>query len=402
MLHIFIWGAGHYARQVMEEIDSATTNIKGFIDSDVKKQGQKLLPSTVQIFSPQYILESDFDYIVISAKNYEPIEYECIKLGVRKERIIAYWRKEQKSNIFKARSQRVEELMGEKMRLLYRLDSAPYEWGIAQIPTIETGTELLKKIIKDKSSLCRFGDGEFEMIRERERPWFQKPDSMLAKRLKEILSSREENVIVAVAQNFRGLDQYKDEAAEGIRKYMYGDTRKYILELLDAHRIYYDAYVTRPYIIYKERNNANEIFPLFKKTLCGRDVVIVEGEYSRIGLGNDLMDNTGSLRRILCPSQNAWDKYETILGYIVQNVSRESLICISLGPCATVLAYDLAKEGYQALDIGQIDNEYEWYLRDAKQRMTIPGKMVAECREGQTFEIPDDEKYRHQIMIKII
>jgi hypothetical protein len=45
-----------------------------------------------------------------------------------------------------------------------------------------------------------------------------------------------------------------------------------------------------------------------------------------------------------------------------------------------VLAYDLAKDGFQALDIGQIDNEYEWYIKKATTKISIRGKMVAEAK----------------------
>ena len=56
------------------------------------------------------------------------------------------------------------------------------------------------------------------------------------------------------------------------------------------------------------------------------------------------------------------------------------LICITLGPAATVLAYDLGKAGIQAIDIGQLDNEYEWYLQGVQERTEIKGKMVAEIK----------------------
>ncbi len=398
---IYIWGAGHYIRQVMEEINDIKVNVLAILDSDVKKQGRNLYP-LIPVISPQDIIGKDFDYLVISVKRYEKIAAECKKLGIPEEKIVAYWNEGSNKEIFKARAERVEELIKENERFQVRLDSAPYEWGVIQVPQIRNGEELLKKIIKDCSSLCRFGDGEFEMIREKERPWFQKPNRVLSGRLKEILCSEDNSINIAVAQNFIGLDQYKEEAADGIRAYMYGDTRKFILGLLHERRIYYDTYVTRPYIIYKDKKNADKIFPLFKEVWKARDVVLVEGEYARTGVGNDLMGNTHSLKRILCPSQNAWDKYDRIINTVLKTVPRTSLVCISLGPCATVLAYDLAKAGYQALDIGQLDNEYEWYLQGVEERVEIPGKMVAEIRKRQEFEMTDGMDYNKQIIAKLI
>lgn len=83
-------------------------------------------------------------------------------------------------------------------------------------------------------------------------------------------------------------------------------------------------------------------------------------------------------------------------------MSKNSLVCISLGPTATVLAYDLAQRGYQALDIGQLDNEYEWYLRDVRERISIPGKLVAEVSEKQSFVMVDERKYLNQVIAKVV
>ena len=44
---------------------------------------------------------------------------------------------------------------------------------------------------------------------------------------------------------------------------------------------------------------------------------------------------------------------------------------IALGPTATILAYDLAEKGVQALDVGHIDIEYEWFLRKDRTHKKI-------------------------------
>ena len=401
MLRVYIWGAGYYARQVIEEIDNTKVKILGILDYDERKQESRMF-YPIPIISPSYIVGKDFDYIIISVKNYESVENECRKLRIEEKKVITYWKEEPDDYVFKKRAKRVEGLIQENKMLQYRLDSAPYEWGVKRTPKITGGAGLLKKIIKDRSSLCRFGDGEFEIIRGNERPWFQKLNQSLGRRLNEILITEDERINIAIAQDFTGLERYKEDVADIIREYMFEDTRSCILRLLDENRVYYDAYVSRPYIIYKDKRNADEIFPLFKDVWRDRDVVIVEGEYSRIGVGNDLMECACSVSRIICPSRNAWDKYETILNKVLEIVPKKALVCVSLGPSATVLAYDLAKEGYQALDIGQIDNEYEWYLTGAQKREKIPGKMVAELLVEQDFELKDEAVYRNQIIAKIV
>lgn len=405
MMQVYIWGAGYYARQVIDEIDNTKVHIAAVLDNDEEKQGSDLF-GTVPVVSPLMIVGKEFDYLVISVKNYVPIEQECRAMGIAPEKVISYWKDQSDAPVFIKRSERIEMLTQmvaqEKKLWQCRLDSAPYEWGIKKSPNILSASELLRKILNDRSSLCRFGDGEFEMIRGNGRWWFQKPDCTLGERLKEVIFSENDAINIAIPQNFVGLERYKEDTADYLRAYMFGDTRDSILGLLDDGRVYYDAYVSRPYIIYKNKKNADEIFPLFKEIWKGRDVTIVEGEYSRIGAQNDLMHNARSISRILCPSKNAWSKYQEIFDTVLKLASKSSLICISLGPCATVLAYDLAKQGYQALDIGQIDDEYEWYLQNAKERVAIPGKMVAEFFGKQELEMADGTAYEKQVVAKII
>ena len=50
------------------------------------------------------------------------------------------------------------------------------------------------------------------------------------------------------------------------------------------------------------------------------------------------------------------------------------LFLLALGPSATAMAYDLTKFGYQAIDIGHIDLEYEWYLQGATTRTSVTNK----------------------------
>ena len=47
-------------------------------------------------------------------------------------------------------------------------------------------------------------------------------------------------------------------------------------------------------------------------------------------------------------------------------------------------------------------NEYEWYLREAEERIEIPGKMVAEIAAEQKFEIADEAVYKNQIIARIV
>ena len=130
--------------------------------------------------------------------------------------------------------------------------------------------------------------------------------------------------------------------------------------------------------------------------------MIIEGEKTRVGIGNDLLNNTKSIKRILCPNVNAFNVYEKIISS-VKHFDNNILVLIALGPTATVLAYDLHKLNYQVIDIGHIDIEYELYLRKAKYSIPIPSKLVFEAAGG-TSNISNvtDINYYNQIAFKVL
>jgi len=293
-----------------------------------------------------------------------------------------------------------QEYYLEKYKL--RLKNAPFEYGVNCGISIIDAKVLLNKIVKEKKSLSRFGDGEFEIMRMKNRPWFQEPTIELSTRLKEVIQSAFESLLIAVADNYGNLDKYTEQAADDIRKYItQNNTREDTLKFLSPNKTYYDTYVSRPYIIYKDKARAEEIFKLWKRVWDNRDILLVEGETSRMGLGNDLFFNANSIRRILCPKTNAFQKYNKILEKITYYANKNDLILITLGPTATVLAYDLAKLGYQAIDIGQLDNEYDWWKMKTDRRMAIHGKTVAEVFIGRTPDMVNDLEYENEILCHI-
>ena len=131
---------------------------------------------------------------------------------------------------------------------------------------------------------------------------------------------------------------------------------------------------------------------------------MIEGEKTRFGIGNDLLNNAKSIKRILCPTRNAYNLYDKILNAALK-VDKNNLIIISLGPTASILAYDLAKYGYQAVDLGHADIQYELFLRNASRHIRIPYKFVNEYDHGMnetSLEEAPDKRYYEQIIEKIL
>ena len=83
---------------------------------------------------------------------------------------------------------------------------------------------------------------------------------------------------------------------------------------------------------------------------------------------------------------------------------KKHLVLIALGPTATVLAYDLSNLGYQAIDIGHTDIQYELFLRNATDMIQIPYKFVNEYKGGRNESVGEveDVNYYRQIIFKIL
>ena len=125
------------------------------------------------------------------------------------------------------------------------------------------------------------------------------------------------------------------------------------------------------------------------------DLLFIEGEQSRLGVGNQLFDNTKSVKRILCPSLHAFSRYDEILEYVSENIKKDTLVLLALGPTATALAWDLAKLGFWAIDIGHIDIEYEWMNMGATEKVPVKNKFVGDImafNEESNIELEAYEK----------
>lgn len=273
-------------------------------------------------------------------------------------------------------------------------------------PKVINGDDTVKYIVTHKCSVARFGDGEFLWIfQERAEGDFEKNSSKLSKKLLQVINSENDNLILCIPDVFKTLKGTKKTAR------VYWETfltkRGYrVLNLLSNSKKYFDTQFTRPYIDYNynSRNFENK-FESLKKIWFNRNVLIVEGEKTRFGVASDLLDGTKSVRRIICPSKNAFERYTQILNNVRRQATliNDALVLVSLGPTATVLAFDLSEMGIQTVDIGHLDVEYNWYKMKAKEKISVPGKYVNESKV-QFIEIDDGlilQKYYKQI-IKVV
>lgn len=294
----------------------------------------------------------------------------------------------------------------EQMRC--NLDNIPYELYDKiknddfhiQIPAVKSIDETLDKILQDKCSLTRFGDGEFGIIFG-SRICYHDRNSELADRLKEVIASENPNLLIGLPPCFGSLDDFTPSTVDFWRRWM-SKKREMVYSVLDMNRVYYNAFLNRGYMPYNktEENyiNCGRYFEKIKKICADRDVVIFESQKAGLGAGNDLFETAKSISRIIfCPDKNAFDRYDDILSAF-DEIDSDALILLGLGPTATVLACDLCDKGYQAIDIGMIGAEYESFL--GKKTQGVPLKLVYSNSE-KIRQLQSDE-YKRQIIKTIV
>ena len=267
-----------------------------------------------------------------------------------------------------------------------------------QIPQIASIEETIQKIVREGCSVSRFGDGEI-LLTNNKAIGFQKADSKLGERLKEVLQSNADGHIVCLSDTFTDIYRYNRKARRFWRThfFIYGHIWD---NLLISNKQYYNTFVTRPYMDFAQKTQCGKWFHDMQAIWQDRNIIFIEGEKSRLGVGNDLFHNAKSIKRILCPPTSAFDKYDSIVNEAIKQ-NKDVLFLIALGPTATVLAYDLHKKGYQAIDIGQVDIEYEWWRMNAKRKVKIQNKYVNEAVGGNIVSVAGEE-YESQIIAKIL
>lgn len=269
-----------------------------------------------------------------------------------------------------------------------------------KLPNIKSIEETIDKIIKDKASIARFGDGEIIYLIDKANLPFQKYDRRLAEYFCKLLISDKNNLLIGLPLGLKTLDLFEPEVKnfwKSQTSLYYPRFKKYLLK----NKTYYNANITRLYYGFLDKNKSKSYFSKIQGIWNNRDIVLIEGEKSRLGVGNNLFENAKSIRRILAPAENSFSKFDEILNFVKQ-IEKESLILVALGPTAKAIVYELYHEGYQAVDIGNIDIEYEWFLSGTKERFKIKGKYTSEAKGGRIVEDIKDEKYLNQIMTKII
>ena len=253
-------------------------------------------------------------------------------------------------------------------------------------------------IKQHQASVVRFGDGEIDLIMGRSIP-YQSYDKDLALELLEILETPSSpKLMVCMPDVFEHLERYNSNAQHFWENHFeqFADFYKE-----HCHSSWYGStFLSRPYIDWVDKSQAQANIEKLRSLWQDKDLLIVEGETSRSGVGNDLFDNSKSIKRIIGPSKNAYQDLDWIYDKVMEH-SANRLVLVMLGPTAKVLVKRLADSGIQAIDLGHIDSEYEWYQMKATHKVKLAHKHTAEFNYDEDIAFDEDTNYLSQIVAHI-
>lgn len=293
---------------------------------------------------------------------------------------------------------------------LFKIPRKIFKWFLSAIypiitkfyplPKVKSIPDTIDKIIKEKVSICRFGDGELLFVSEKRSLPFQKQNERLRNYFIKILKSNHDHILVGLPVGFYSLENLKKESKltwRAVISWTYPGVFKY----LDHYKQYYNASMTRLFMDYEDTSHSDEWFKKVRSIWDNKNILLIEGEKSRLGVGNNLFENAKSIKRVLGPAHDAFDQFDRLLDFASRQ-DKSYLVLVAMGTTAKPLVYELALKGFQAIDIGNLDVEYEWFLRGAKEKIKIPGKYTSEAKGGRIVEDTQDKTYQSQIIAQFI
>lgn len=247
--------------------------------------------------------------------------------------------------------------------IIAQIDYSFYRAGLKKCPIkVHTVEETIEELVRTDKSMIRFGDGEITMIRGRNLV-LQQVEPETIEGLKRLLSYEYEGMIVTIPEIFEDLSIYRKEGRQFWKDHLlFG--RKIYETYCNPAKEYYNTSISRFYYALTDKSQCGKWAEGIRQIWKDKDVVIVEGERTHNGVGNDLLDTARSVERIIGPSAQAYAKVDEILA-CCKDYPKDRLFLVSLGVAAKFLVEKLFLAGYRALDIGNLDMEYEWYLHRA-------------------------------------
>ena len=205
--------------------------------------------------------------------------------------------------------------------------------------------ETLREIVAKRRSIARGGDGEWKIAHGASIK-SQDADPELARRIREVLRSDDERLLVGIPNIWSGARLPHDKA-----RFWAAWRNDRLTGLLEPGKLYWSSFVTRPDSA--PSIDCQEYWALMQSAWVNRPALLVTGS----GKGRrflPMLANASSTALLDAPRRNAWSQYGELYSACRDfgRANPDGVVVLSLGPTATVLAADLAADGYQALDLG--------------------------------------------------
>lgn len=216
---------------------------------------------------------------------------------------------------------------------------------------ILTEYDTIKYLLKHKCSIARYGDGELKLCLGRSAK-SQTADKYMGKMLRNILKSDNPKCLVGIPRVF----SRKVWSSPEKKQFWYKWSNPKVMGLYNPKKLYGSAFITRPDAAPEIYNQ--DYFKLVKKLWEGKKIILVQGEYQRFNKSKTLLGNSSLLYTVCEPRRDAFTVLDEIISFISTNYEDNMVVVLSLGPTATVLAYELSLLGVQALDLGHMGQFY--------------------------------------------
>lgn len=270
---------------------------------------------------------------------------------------------------------------------------------IGRKPHILDMNKTVDFILKNDMSVSRYGEGEF-------RKMFDFEYEHRERLLNAFNASNPKLLICASGMIYLNLKKLSNDCRRFYRwygKYFGQQTTK----LLGYKRVYGEACITRFYLDYKDKDFDNKLpdhVKSMKRIWQGRNILFVEGEHSKNGVGNDLYNNALSIRRVLCPDKDSINAVDKIKDCIKKHYKNGDIVLVSSGFAGSIICSELAIETkMQCIDVGNLDVEYIWYQNKCTKKRFIKGKNSAEAVDGEDAIVlnEDNDKYLSEIVDRV-
>lgn len=275
----------------------------------------------------------------------------------------------------------------------YKLYQSKIKKNRIQVYTVE---DTIKELLDTEKSMVRFGDGEINVIAGKSLK-LQKVKPEITEGLMRILGYEYDDMIVTIPEIFGDMSLYRKESRHFWKEHLLS-YRKVYYKYCNQDKIYYSTSFSRFYYAFEDKGVCSIWAEQIRQIWKDRDVVVVEGERTHNGVGNNLLDTARTVERIIGPASDAYDRLDEILD-CCRTYSRDKLFLVSLGVAAKFIAEQLFLEGYRVLDIGNLDMEYEWYTHGEKGKAALAKNEIIgeEANRSAGYE-----KYLSQIKYRVV